>query len=80
MFHFKVGLNEFCLSSFYVVILVQYQVSNMSTYRQIQEIFNQLNQMLINQEDYSEKSKVKIHEQCVHESILTNYELNALCK
>ena len=39
-----------------------------------------MNQMLINQEDYSEKSKVKIHEQCVHESILTNYELNALCK
>ena len=37
--------------------LVHHQVCNMSTYRQIQEIFNQLNHVLINAEGYCEKSK-----------------------
>ena len=39
------------------MVLVHYQVCNMSTYRQIQEIFNRLNLVLINAEGYYEKSK-----------------------
>ena len=43
-------------SSYYVLALV-HQVFNMSTYRQIHEIFDQLNHVLINAEGYCEKSK-----------------------
>ena len=42
---------------FYVVTLVRHQVCNMSKYRQIQEIFNQLNHVPINPEGYCEKGK-----------------------
>ena len=34
-----------------------HQVCNMSTYRQIQKMFDQLNHLLINAEGYCEKSK-----------------------
>ena len=42
---------------FYVVALVRHQVFDMSKYRQIQEIFNQLNHVPINPEGYCEKGK-----------------------
>ena len=57
MLHFQVGVNGFCLSSFYIVKLVHHRVSNISIYRQIQEIFNQVDHVLINLEGYCEKSK-----------------------
>ena len=57
MFHSQVDLNGFSLRSFYVVTLVHHQVCNMSTYRQIQKIFNLLKHVLINPEDHCEKSK-----------------------
>ena len=44
-------------SPYYVVALVHHQVCNMSTYRQIKEIFSQLNHVHINAEGYCEKSK-----------------------
>ena len=37
--------------------LLRHQVCNIKTYREIQEIFNQLNHVLINAEGYCEKSK-----------------------
>ena len=44
-------------SRYYVVALVHPQFCNMSTYKQIREIFNKGNDMLINEEGYCEKSK-----------------------
>ena len=44
-------------SPYYIVALVHHQVCYMKTYKQIQEIFNQLNHLLINAEGYCEKSK-----------------------
>ena len=57
MFHFQVGLNGFCLSSFYVVILVQYQVSNMSTYRQFKKYLTNWTKCLLTKKTTVKKVK-----------------------
>ena len=49
--------SEGATSPYYVVTLVRHQVCNMSLYRQIQEIFNQLNHVLLDAKGYCEKSK-----------------------
>ena len=44
-------------SPYYILALVHRQICNMSTYRQIQEQFNQLNHVIINTEGYCAKTK-----------------------